>query len=309
MNDVSWRRILEQADSRQPFGRDPDAPNSSAGAHHPEHASQQNVDWSSLEAELTHATQRSGQPAANSQPRPMRPRQPSPGQHATRLKMRMEQVSAQAAPHVHEQQGKSAKSSGARNLIAISLSLAVVGFAAYQLGERLPQGDGQDEASTAQLAGTAAFVSAGSSETKPEIRASGNRLDLRPSLASQSDWSAEQVAAAKATTTTASIDTSSVAAVLPDAPDGTLENGEDEALVLNRGRDILERGHISGARLIFEYLADRGSALGAFALAQTYDAKFISKHNLPADAADEALATKWYRQAAEITNAAAPETQ
>lgn len=303
MNDVSWRRILEQADSKEPFGRDQHAPNPPQRAVHPEQSPQENVDWSSLEAELSRATH------PGTQSRPARPRRPSPGQHATQLKMRMEQASVQTAPPVREPQPKSARPSGARNFIALSLSLAVVGFAAQQLGERLPQaGSAPDEASTAQNAGIA-FASAGNGEdAEPIIRASGNRLDLRPTLASQADSPSEQLAAAKATTA-APVNTANLATVLPDVPEGALEDGENEALVLNRGRDILERGHISGARLIFEYLADRGSALGAFALAQTYDTKFISKNNLPADAADEALATKWYRQAAEITNAAAPDTQ
>jgi hypothetical protein len=287
MNDVSWRRILEQADSKEPFGRDQHAPNSPQRPVRSEQSPQENVDWSSLEAELSRATH----PGAPS--RPMRPRRPSPGQHATQLKMRMEQASVQTAPPVHESQEKSARSSGARNFIAISLSLAVVGFAAQQLGERLPQtGGAPDEASTAQNAGTA-FASIGNGDdAEAVIRANGNRLDLRPSLASQADAPSEQLAAVKATTA-ATINSASVATILPEGPEGALEDGENEALVLNRGREILERGHISGARPIFEYLADRGSALGAFALAQTYDTKFISKNNLPADVADEALATKW----------------
>ena len=306
MNDVSWRRILEQADSKHPFGDDQDLPNSSEHASsHGE--SRQDVDWSNLEAELSRATQPSAKP------QPARPRRPSPGQHATQLKMRMEQASAKEVSPVPEPQAKPARSSGARNLIAISLSLAVVAFAVHQLSESLPEtGAGADEAATPQSAGTASFVSAASGEdeaeaAKPRIRANGNRLDFRPSLASEAEWPPEDVAVTNSTTTT-SLNPDEVATILPDGPQNTFQDGENETLVLNRGREILERGHISGARLIFEYLADRGSALGAFALAQTYDAKFISKNNLPADAADEALATKWYRQAAEITNAAA-ETQ
>ncbi len=310
MNDVSWRRILEQVDSRQPVSRNPDAVRPSARAHFPEQPQQQNVDWSNLEAELTHATHGSDQAAANSRARPIRRRQPSPGQHATQLKMRMEHAAAYDAPPSHPQRSKSGKPSSARNLIAISLSLAVVGFAVYQLRERMPQNGADGEVSTAQHISTSAIINSNSGENAQSgNRVSGNRLDLRPSLASQADWSTERLAAADAADTTSSINTANVAAVLPQQTDGTLGGTENETLILDRGRNILEQGHVSGARLIFEYLADRGSPLGAFALAQTYDAKYISKHNLPADAADEALASKWYQHAAEITNAAAPDTQ
>ncbi|HKJ61755.1 MAG TPA: hypothetical protein VKA94_07125 [Hyphomicrobiales bacterium] len=309
MNDVSWRRILEQVDSRQPASRNPDAVRPSARAHFPEHPPQQNVDWSNLEAELTHATHDSDRATANSKARPIRRRQPSPGQHATQLKMRMEHAAAYDAPPSYPQQAKSRKPSGARNLIAISLSLAVVGFAAYQLRERMPQNGVDDEVSTAQHS-TSAFINSNSQENAQQgNRVRGNRIDLRPSLASQADWSTERLASAEATDTTSSINTANVAAVLPQQADGTLDGTESETLVLDRGRNILERGHVSGARLIFEYLADRGSPLGAFALAQTYDAKYISKHNLPSDAADASLASKWYQHAADLTNAAKTKTQ
>jgi hypothetical protein len=311
MNDVSWKRILEQADSRQPFDPEPEAPRTAARAHAPERSPQQNVDWSNLEAELARTKHRDEPAATGSRARAMRQqRRPSPGQHATQLKMRMAHVSPNDAPHSQPQQHSDGKPSGARNLIAITLSVAVVGYAGYQLSERMPQTGADSEVLTAQHANNAAYADAGSALTaEPIFRASGNRLDLRPSLAAQSDSSAERLAAAKATSATGSLNTANLAAVLPPQQDGALEDGENEALILDRGRDILERGHVSGARLIFEYLADRGSALGAFALAQTYDVKYISKHNLPAESADETMASKWYQQAADMTDTAKAEAQ
>jgi TPR repeat protein len=62
----------------------------------------------------------------------------------------------------------------------------------------------------------------------------------------------------------------------------------------------MERGHISGARLIFEHLALRQSALGAFALAQTYDEKFLKGFFVKGLEPDPTLAAKWYRRAAEL---------
>ncbi|NJM35350.1 MAG: hypothetical protein HC850_12310 [Rhodomicrobium sp.] len=76
--------------------------------------------------------------------------------------------------------------------------------------------------------------------------------------------------------------------------------------MLRRGRELIEKGHISGARMIFEHLAEEKSALGAFALGQTYDARYLA--GIPAAKgadADEALAAKWYQRAAELSNIAA----
>ena len=310
MNDVSWRRILEQVDSGQEFGRDQDTAHALARAHVPKQPSQQNVELSSLEDELARVTRPSAHIGAKSKAQPVRKRQPSPGQHATQLKMRMERAVATEASPPLPKQAATHKPSGARNLIAISLSLAVIGFAAYQLHEIMQQNDADGDISTTQQTNRAASASSDSTEkTQPQIRVSGNRLDLRPSLASQSDLPDKKLAAAQAPDTASSINLADITASLPSTEGGNPDNAVNETLILDRGRNILEHGHVSGARLIFEYLADRGSALGAFALAQTYDAKYISRHNLPAQAADEELAGKWYQQAADLTNAANTESK
>ena len=70
--------------------------------------------------------------------------------------------------------------------------------------------------------------------------------------------------------------------------------------MLRRARELMERGHVSGARLIFEHLATRQSALGAFALAQTYDEKFLKTLRVKGSEPDQKLAAKWYRRAAEL---------
>lgn len=309
MDDVSWRRILEQADSRQPFGRNPNAAPSSARVYQPEPPSQKNVDWSSLEAELANATHENGPPATSSHARPARQRRPSPGQHARQLMMRMEHASSEGTLQPQPQSSTEAKNkpSGLRNLVAISLSLAVVGYAAYQLRETMPESDG--EVTTAQHVSTSTLAESEASDDQPQIRVSGNRLDLRPSLASQSNAAGEGLSEAKARETTASINTANASAILPQEDGIKPDLDKNETLILSRGHDILGRGHVSGARLIFEYLADRGSARGAYALAQTYDVKYISQHNLPADAADETMASKWYQQAAALKDAAGAEAR
>jgi hypothetical protein len=79
-------------------------------------------------------------------------------------------------------------------------------------------------------------------------------------------------------------------------------SGSEEQAMLRRARELMERGHITGARLIFEHLALQQSALGAFALAQTYDEKFLSTFFVKGLQPDQKLAGKWYRRAAELAS-------
>jgi TPR repeat protein len=73
-----------------------------------------------------------------------------------------------------------------------------------------------------------------------------------------------------------------------------------EQEMLSRAQRLLLSGDIAGARLIFEDLARRGSALGAFALAQSYDPGFLSKLFIPGLEPDPAKAEEWYRKAIEF---------
>ena len=52
---------------------------------------------------------------------------------------------------------------------------------------------------------------------------------------------------------------------------------EEEEERLKSGQAALGLDDIAGARLIFEYLANRGSAAGAYRLAQTYDPKALAR--------------------------------
>jgi TPR repeat protein len=55
------------------------------------------------------------------------------------------------------------------------------------------------------------------------------------------------------------------------------------------------------ARLIFEYLANRGSAAGAYRLAQTYDPKVLARTTIGSlYKPDENVAKDWYLKAAEM---------
>jgi hypothetical protein len=76
--------------------------------------------------------------------------------------------------------------------------------------------------------------------------------------------------------------------------------GAEEDQLLQRASGLMKRGDVTGARLLFEHLALRGSALGAFALAQSYDPRHLNKLVVRGLTGDQKQADYWYRRAAEL---------
>jgi len=70
--------------------------------------------------------------------------------------------------------------------------------------------------------------------------------------------------------------------------------------MLKRASTLLGENDIAGARLIFQYLANHGSASGAFALAESYDPKKWAAHRVTGMTPDVNLARTWYARAAEL---------
>jgi hypothetical protein len=77
-------------------------------------------------------------------------------------------------------------------------------------------------------------------------------------------------------------------------------NGEQVALLLQRGRDLLKAGDVTDARRAFQVLADRGDAEAALALASTFDQRSVAIRNAVGVVADDATARAWYRRAMEL---------
>jgi TPR repeat protein len=73
----------------------------------------------------------------------------------------------------------------------------------------------------------------------------------------------------------------------------------DEAL-LKRASDQLNQGDISGARSVYEAIANRGNSRGAFSLAETYDPNFFERHKIRGLKPDPNLARFWYDRAAKL---------
>ena len=77
-------------------------------------------------------------------------------------------------------------------------------------------------------------------------------------------------------------------------------DGEQAALLMQRGRDLLKAGDVTNARLLFQALADRGNAEAALALAITFDQRVAATLNALGMVADDAKARAWYQRAMEL---------
>ena len=72
-----------------------------------------------------------------------------------------------------------------------------------------------------------------------------------------------------------------------------------------RGQGFLNAGDIGAARILFERLANAGIADGAFALAKTYDTRYLISHHVIGLAGDDAKAQALYRRAMQMGSAEA----
>ena len=87
------------------------------------------------------------------------------------------------------------------------------------------------------------------------------------------------------------------------APAKTIErhiSSEEEDEAINRATDMLENEDIAAARLIYESIALRGSAKGAFAMAQTFDPQFLKHFVINGLKPNLDEARMWYQKATEL---------
>jgi hypothetical protein len=74
----------------------------------------------------------------------------------------------------------------------------------------------------------------------------------------------------------------------------------EESQLMSRAEKAMQLGQVAAARMIYENLAGRGSARGAYALAQTYDPVVLVPSKILGLSPDVELARQWYRKAAEL---------
>lgn len=72
----------------------------------------------------------------------------------------------------------------------------------------------------------------------------------------------------------------------------------EEAALMARGDGFLGHGDFASARLVYEHAARRGSANAMYALARSYDPRFIAERNVIGIKPDGKTALDWYTRAA-----------
>ena len=80
---------------------------------------------------------------------------------------------------------------------------------------------------------------------------------------------------------------------------------EEIATLIKRGRDFLSNGDISGARIVFNRLANAGVADGAYAQALTYDPRYLAEHHVVGVRGDLTKAHDLYQRAMQLGSAQA----
>jgi TPR repeat protein len=91
----------------------------------------------------------------------------------------------------------------------------------------------------------------------------------------------------------------------------SLSQGADAAeiaLMMKNGAQLMTNGDIAAARMMFQRAAEAGEAMGAFALAETYDPSMLKKLGTRGGiTSDIALAQNWYEKARDLGSTLAPE--
>jgi hypothetical protein len=310
MNQLSWRRILERAGDEGPGSNGGTVVNlHEARQERPpqrSRAERRPAENTGFEAELKRALDRTEfdgrefvSPARQPRNGPPFPTEAPPGQ--IRVPQQRNPRMRPAAPKVKSPPPQPARQqkaggSGARNLLAISLSAVVIGIAFYQIGNEWKKVNGVDTAQEIpeRFAPAVAAIS-----REPVAEAERTSFGLRPSTAPERESGQADAAPAKAQAWLPASEPARIDGAAGPNTASMLE--ETEQAMLRRGHDMIRQGHVSGARIIFEHLAEQKSPLGAFALAQSYDARFLRENGIEGTTPDEALAAKWYQRAAELT--------
>jgi hypothetical protein len=334
MTKVSWRRILQRAGHEFPNGggaviqmregsqirENPQAARDNYGARPPHDVGPGGLE-SELKRALDRAARREHESKAMGTP---------PGWEPIFMAQEMsgKALSPSPRPKVPAAVPKRISSSS-RNILAISLSAAVIGLAFQQISTQWNESRTSNGISAVPEATSAASILYSGGSTNDTqwgygVQPSGGDLQssqFRPSVTDDTsppdasvpqekdaflkeiEQAANVLAAQPKRKEASTTPVTPVSAPLRDTAsrqDGSAISGADEQSMLRRARELMERGHIAGARLIFEHLALQQSALGAFALAQTYDEKFLKTVAVVGMEPDTKLAAKWYRRAAEL---------
>jgi hypothetical protein len=121
---------------------------------------------------------------------------------------------------------------------------------------------------------------------------------------------APAVAAAPPLVAPATMPTAAAAPTFPEArepgPAPSPARGKsppaNEQMLMTRADESFKKGDVSGARVIYEYLAVQGSAAAAMAMGESYDPQVLSKLVVKGLDPDAKKARQWYEKAEQLGN-------
>lgn len=90
------------------------------------------------------------------------------------------------------------------------------------------------------------------------------------------------------------------------APAQAARLSPQEEAMMERASSLLANNDVSSARLLYEHLANNGSARAALAMGQTYDPAYLRSIDPKGLKADVAKARQWYKRAADMGDQEAP---
>jgi len=91
-----------------------------------------------------------------------------------------------------------------------------------------------------------------------------------------------------------------------DEPQPAISAAAERGMIEQAAR-LLANGDVSSARLVYEHLASKGSAIGALSLARTYDPRILPSLGVIGMQPDPERARKWYERAIALGSEAARE--
>jgi len=128
-------------------------------------------------------------------------------------------------------------------------------------------------------------------------------VDIRPAAARTADAAqAAMPAAALSRSASPVVDQSSITGKAGPKPAPVVRriNEAEESALLRRAQELMERGNIAAARLLYEDLALRGSARGAYAMGRSFDPDVLKTIVVMGLTPDVEQAKHWYRRAVEL---------
>jgi hypothetical protein len=96
--------------------------------------------------------------------------------------------------------------------------------------------------------------------------------------------------------------------IAPAQPASRQHDPEEIAVMIKSGAELMANRDFAAARLMYQRAAEAGSAMAAFALAETYDPLMVGKLNVRGGITpDSTLAATWYEKAKALGSSEAPE--